>query len=407
MNEMNKNKPANRNTIAAVAQILACERSTLEEWCRAVGQPYYEISQSSQAHSLLTLLPGPGDKKGSAIPFPYERPTLFSGHVVDAKSIPEEGFIVTQDKRIIYEGLGGRNYDPVCDLGTYCQNRTDDCFMLNLGNEFHVVQEECIFFGGRKNFGHFIFQNLLRLMSLQWLSDLNLRSLPIAVYEGLPDRFFQFLDLIGFTSDKRILIPRDKVTHFESVWLLSSSMGRRTADGVFIWQEAIWALRQKVGHLMRTLKGQRPRYFLYRGDANWRRLVNESDLSKVLETYRIQPIDLSTLPATEQIRTISNAEIIVVELGAAGGISVFSPPDCAIIELSPPGVGGALGPIAFAMILGQAFNRIYGRPASIEEINSNGLSAPISDDPVDRDYFIAPEILDFILSSAETHLRRN
>lgn len=381
-------------------------RTALADWCQTNNEPFFAISAwSDTLYALNVLKPQVQGEKPKRTVVSFKRPAVFAGRVSRVTMIPHEGFICTPDLCLIYEGLAARDYAPIDDLGGYGKGwDSDGRLLLALQNVDTPVREECIFFGGSKNFGHFIFQNLLRLSLLNWLPQL--RSLPLAVFEGLPPRYLEFLDILGFPSERRILIPRDRPVPFDRAWMLSSPMYRRAPEHPMIWPESIWALRAATGHLNRPVSGKRPRYYLPRGNASWRRLINEPQLMSLMEKYDVQPIDFSVMSAVEQIRTISNAEMVISVLGAASEITIFTPSDCAVIDLSPPGFAGTFGPVAFAAVLNQAYARIFGKEVTAAEVAAAGLPPSVGDKEIDLDFFIPPEELERALIDADVHCRR-
>jgi hypothetical protein len=173
-----------------------------------------------------------------------------------------------------------------------------------------------------------------------------------------------------------------------------------------IWPDAVWSMRAATAQYARPLNKQRPRLYIPRGVAGWRRLGNETEVLSILNSFGVHSIDLSNLSAAEQIGAVSNAELIVCVLGAASEITVFAPPDCAIIELTPPEFVGTFGPVAFADIYGQPFARLVGRALSVEETAAAGLAASTSGHVIDKDFGIDGESLKAFLAAADRYCRR-
>ena len=239
----------------------------LGAWCHLHQQPYREIASWNPSVSFLRpILP----ENGTLEVFQYERPKMFAGRVSGVSLVPSEGLVCTGDDRLIYEGLGARDYNPKADLGRFCRGsvgRSD--FLISLGEHGPSVSQDCIFCGGNKNFGHFIFQNLLRLALLTWLPDIE--PLPIAVYDDLPRRYYKFLDLLGFPESRRIAVQRALPTRFEKIWMLSSPMYRWHHKKAMIWPDAAWWLRGATAHLSRPVNlAARPRLYISRAAADWR-----------------------------------------------------------------------------------------------------------------------------------------
>ncbi|MBM3515717.1 MAG: glycosyltransferase family 61 protein [Alphaproteobacteria bacterium] len=319
---------------------------------------------------------------------------------------PQHYHVCTADGKLIYKGLLASKSDPLKWLGRHGHGQDQNGkYLIDLTEIAPPIPQDAIFLGGKTNFGHFIFEGLMRIALLSWFPDLG--RLPIVVYDDLPLRYLEFLTLMGIVPERRIAISRSHPTAFASVWLLSAPLHRESPRSIpAIWPDVIWAVRQAFAHVFQPVNMPRPRYYLYRDQARWRRLTNEPKVIELLSRYKIQPINLADLGAEEQIRKVSNAEIIITPWGAGSAISVFAPVDCIIVELSPPNVSGALGSFGFAAICGRPFIRREGHYANAEDIKAAGLPENPSKLKVDADFSIDLADLERHITAAETY-RKN
>jgi len=371
--------------------------ATLDAYCHARHQPYVEFAPPRPARDHILLgIGGDGDRLP---PLKFGSPRMFAGRIERTTILSPYGFACTEIGVLIYEGLSGRDYAPVEDLAGFARGADVDGVQIELPPNRTVVADECVFFGGIGNFGHFIFAYLLKLASFHWLPEL--RHLPLAVYDSMPPRFLEFLDILGFPAERRILIPEAAVD-FKRVWLLSSPMARDANVVPVIWPEALWSARIATAGLHRPTNVARPRLLIPRGDAGWRRVINEQEMVNVLGRFGVGAVDLSKMSARDQIATVSNASLFVSMGGAASEIAVFLPPDCAVIEIVPAKLGGALGPIAFAAAYNQPYARIVGRVASDAEVAEAGLPAPPPEHFYDKDFFVDCVELERLLAAATT-----
>lgn len=376
--------------------------STLEAWCRQHDEPY-GVPVAPAPRITMNI-----DRPGVAAPltFHYNRPAMYFGRLREATILPPAGYICTPDGAVIHRGLTHHNGKPLNAIGPFLQEaRSDGSFRLSLEPRGPTVKEECVFFGGSDNFGHFITENLLRLSLRKWVPDV--ADLPIAVYRHLPARFLEFLDLIGYPSTRRIQIAGGVATRFDKVWILSSPMFRESdTSDVEIWPEALTTLRADVARCFRNIGRSRPRLYVGRRNVRWRRMVNQDEIVGVLRSFGVEEIDLQPLSARDQIASVSNAEIIVTEFGAGAAITAFSPPDCIVIELAPPNFTAFFGPPVFAAVMGQMIYRITGRVATPDERSASGLPGAEVPHAFDRDYVMDREQLRIALALADQHCRR-
>jgi len=366
-------------------------------WCRSRGQPYREFASSRELSLSFNSLVR--DDPTLNVALKSHSPAMFVGCVTNARLVPHEGFVCTPDQHILYEALAYKDSNPKEGLGRFCigVDKTGRCVMV-LPDHSPRVGENCVFIGGNKNFGHFIIQNLLRVALLKDLPEV--RDLPIAVYDGLPQRYLQFLDLLGYPATRRITIAADVPTRFDNVWLLSSPMYRQRDESAQIWPPAVEKLRSALAQSTRS-GDKRPRLFLSRANAQWRRLVNEPDILATCAKFGVIPVDLGSLAAKDQVAAIGNAEIVVCPAGASSQVTAFAPPDCAVIELFPPDVVAFFGPRAFAAMSAQPYARVVGQTASADDTAAAGLPALLSTNKYDQDYIVASAAVERVLAAAD------
>lgn len=86
------------------------------------------------------------------------------------------------------------------------------------------------------------------------------------------------------------------------------------------------------------LSGPRQRIYVTRGpSANNRTVLNDDEVSALLESRGFVLVDPGTMSVAEQIRTFANADVIVATHGAALANLVFATPGATVIELFPVG----------------------------------------------------------------------
>jgi capsular polysaccharide biosynthesis protein len=86
------------------------------------------------------------------------------------------------------------------------------------------------------------------------------------------------------------------------------------------------------------LTGPRQRIYVTRGpSANNRAVLNDDEVTALLESRGFVLVDPGTMSVAEQIRTFANADVIVATHGAALANLVFASPGATVIELFPVG----------------------------------------------------------------------
>ncbi len=366
---------------------------TLAEWCGAHNQPYTSIEPGGGMVQRF----GVGQKF-----LDVTSPPVFLGRLSDSLILPVSTFSCTPDHTLIHAGLTHRDYALASDIGPFLiEDLAENKFLLRIPNNMPTVDQECIFLGGRANFGHFLFESLMRWAIGSQIP--NSDSLPVAIYDGLPARFYEFLDLAGIPKTRRILLDPAVPTRFRRLWRASSPLYRSADKDPLWWPEGVRFINREVRS--RALSNDsppnttpRPILYVARGAENWRRILNEADVIECVRRYGGTPVSFDGLPAKEQVQMVGNARAMILPVGAAAAVSLFAPMDCAVLELVPPTIGALFGPVAYATCLGQPYVRLLCPSATPADVAAAGLKIH-SIERIDTDYWVDCNKLEAVLKT--------
>ncbi len=222
-----------------------------------------------------------------------------------------------------------------------------------------AISDTAVLIGGASNYYHWVIDDLPRLASLPALP----KSLPVLL--NAPMAFQETsLELLGVDQSRlHAMAPasgyefRRLVVAFNPDFPRQASglldVERQTASGPAL----AWLRRQFAPWMKAT--GPR-RIFISRGAAQFRRLVNESEIESILLAHGFQSVRLEDLSMAEQIALFSSAEAVIGAHGAGFTNLVFAPAGCKILELHPPGRLPAYFR-AIAEQLGQDHHSLDGR----------------------------------------------
>lgn len=283
-------------------------------------------------------------------------------------------FLHAKDGASIYHGQSFQNGLEISGFREYSalqiQARTD------LFQQY--IEDECIFIGGAwpsepreaPNFGHFIFEYLMRLAVFD-LAGVLKRDLPVVIYDNLPRRWLGFFALAGVAESRLVQIPIDRPPAFKKVWVSSCPNSRDSHGSHRMWPAAIHWLRARLLSNAGTSTPPK-RVYLGRKNARWRRVQNEGAVVALLDRYAFQSVEMSEMTAAEQVQVIRNAEIIVVACGATSVMTQLAPEHCIVIHLAPQNIGeGLWGALGSAMVLRQVIERIDCQAVkSVQERNT-------------------------------------
>jgi capsular polysaccharide biosynthesis protein len=366
----------------------------MQDWCSRNGAPFYELAPLGSVVLVHQPLTGAASEATT-----YGRSHVFCARIPAPTIFGQHGFVWTHDGCVIAHGLSHNNYLHAQlipeELERYAPQR---------GAPTPRIEEECVFFGGAvgpnaPNFGHFIFQHLLKLHAIRQIPEA--ASLPLAVYRDVPPRHLEFLDLAGYPEARRIYVDHHRPVAFANAWVPSTPFyrGHYNDRQAYIYPDAIFGLRDVMTDRTRiAATGDRPRIYVPRTNAQWRRVVNDGEVLALLASYGVTVARLEEMSAAEQIALVSQAELIVMPTGAASPITMFAPNDCIVMELTNRHLVGTFGSVAFSHVLGQVLHRIVG-----EDVPSAALhERPM----IDMDFRVPVTALATALDAAATLVSR-
>lgn len=137
------------------------------------------------------------------------------------------------------------------------------------------------------------------------------------------------LDLLGITSDRRISAAPGTHVRARQTLLPSDPPNVVTPEACDYLRHALLPAALERSPAAASL----PRLFISRRNARWRTIVNESELSVLLEARGFTTIVLEEYALSDQIRLFHNAEIVVAPHGAGLANLVFSRAGTSVLEI--------------------------------------------------------------------------
>lgn len=365
-----------------------------KDYCEDHGHPFIEFA-TPQPLALIER-----DVFGNQARFDCGRSHVFAGLVEDVR-VFGPGFIVTADGNCLLHGLTHGNYPQVLEtlLQGYLVNKVANSVIeLEIRDDAPSIDDELVLLWGSRNFGHWLFTYLHRLV----LTSLHpeLRDKKLLVMGETPERYVPWLMRMGYAEERLVRAP--DCARIARLWLPSCPhyRGHYSDMNIYTFPEAVNWFRDRV--LPRQAPGGRKsgeRIYLSRAKANWRRAVNEDALMARLERLDVRRVFIEELTIEEQIDVVSRAELIVLAAGATSPMTMLAPNNASIIELCLPGFSGIFGSRLWAQILGQRFSRIDVTPVD------SGIA--MSNPATDRDGIVPVEDVAKLIAAADsTRARR-
>jgi capsular polysaccharide biosynthesis protein len=356
----------------------------MEDWCSRNGEPFYELAALGSQAIAHQPLAGAVSQATT-----YGRSQVFCARISNPVFFGKSGFVWTRDGQVIAHGLTHKHYDLAQIVAEELAAFSPQC-----GAPGPRIEQECVFLGGSANFGHFMFQHMTKLHAVGQVAEA--RKLPLAVYRNMPRRYLDFLDLAGYPDSRRIYVDHDRPVAFANAWVPSTSFYRGHYDDreAYIYPEAAFGLRSMMLGRTRVAGAPRPRIYVPRTNAQWRRVMNEDEIMALLVNHGFTAVHLEQMSAAEQIDLVSRAEMIVMAGGASSPITMFAPTDCVVVEMVNRHIVGTFGAVAFGHILGFVVQRLVGEDVP---------SADLRDRPmIDMNYRVPVAMMAAVLDAAAT-----
>ena len=350
-------------------------------YCREMGYPFFEAAQPKplvlRERSLL----------GTEANLKCNVAHAFIARVDNAR-VFGPGFLLTPDGHCLLHGLYSANYSQAMKvlLQPYLAAKLVDAHVsLELPAERPVLDEEAVLLWGSTNFGHWLWTYLHRL-TFVWQHQ-RLRGLKIVVADETPERFMPWLARLGI-GPQQIVRVQDG-TAIRRLWVPSIPhyRGHYEDREVYTWPDAVRSFREAVLGPRATAipsEERRERIYISRDRAQWRKAVNEEELTAMLEQAGVRRVFLEELSVDEQIDLVSRSELIVLMAGGASPVTMLAPRDASIVEVCLPGFSGIFGSRLWAQILGQGFARVDATPVVTEGPMSNPATDHNAQVPVDK-----------------------
>lgn len=200
------------------------------------------------------------------------------------------------------------------------------------GITFHyskeVKLEPGFFIGGFNNIGHWLFNHLAKLVFYKnsfgklkfFISDV-----------GMPIKFVDYLKFFGISQDQIVFLESDVLYRSEKIYHPMMPWHADIFGNVLFLPQALKFLREKL-----TNCEYKPTKNIYipRKNANWRKILNESELIELLSKFDFEIIYPENMSLEEQITIGSQTKNLITGFGAAINFFIFMQSGTNIIQLS-------------------------------------------------------------------------
>ena len=178
---------------------------------------------------------------------------------------------------------------------------------------------------------HWMFDILPRLELIK-RSEINFNDIDWFVVNSVSKPYQQeTLKLLGVPSEK--IIESDRHSHIQATELIVSSF-----PGYLDWvpEGTVKFLRQTFLPQIDLVSNQADKIYISREKAKNRRLVNETEVSQLLNKFGFTTVFLEEMSFLEQVAIFANAKVIVAPHGSGLTNLAFCSPNAKVVELFSP-----------------------------------------------------------------------
>ena len=234
----------------------------------------------------------PADAEYAGLPAPY------LARVDNVTLVPADWLLISAHDDLLVETL---HHVPVPKLGRFAavQEVAGQVVKLRPPSREDSIAEPCILLGGHWSHYHWLVDYLPRVFAAGQFADL--RDLRFLVSRNLAPAQRQSLLLAGVGEERLLPLDDDAFYRIATLWV--PSIFSRT--GIVHPLVPRW-LRQTYSDALGST-GPRLRLFVSRRDAARRKLLNETEISAILEPLGFQTIVPGELSFEDQVRTFARA----------------------------------------------------------------------------------------------------
>ncbi len=146
------------------------------------------------------------------------------------------------------------------------------------------------------------------------------------ISEEVPSNFLTILPFFGIHETKILRIGRNDKIQFKHLYL-SSLPGSEGRSGR-------WSIEYVRNKLIGTIQSDpKVKYYIKRGNAKQRHILNESEVISFLENEGFEILDTGSISINEQIKKMRKASMVISMHGAALTNLLFTSEGCKVIEI--------------------------------------------------------------------------
>jgi len=312
--------------------------------------------------------------------FPQKKAVM--ADVDNARILGDSNVILNKDSNACVESIV---FNPNVENKVFGSNYLDYFKFENGENKFLSSKNnyfnEAIFIGSNLNFGHWLHNNLAKLI---FFDDGEI-ELPIVINENTPKKYVECLKLIGIKEKNIIYLKAGEVSFFNKLYIPMMPW-HVDYEGTLWWIPNSFKTLRKYFAIDRLDHKKELKIFISRNDTTHRRVENEDKIFNELEKMGFIRIIPSKLSIIEQVDLAGRASVVISPCGANSFLFLFMQDSAKLIELSPPHVTMDVTGM-FAKKCNLDFRQVIGELSSTE--NKDPFSLPDSwfiEKNIDRKY---------------------
>jgi capsular polysaccharide biosynthesis protein len=253
----------------------------------------------------------------------YEIGETFRCSIPHALVVNPTGLVITSDREIIRQSVDGQKLN-INFQAKQIKEKFNDSNILS-GTYISLLS----YWSHSHNFAHWLMDCLPKLALIESLDSSVKKNLKFIIPDNSPPYIVDSLKLLGIPENQTIQIQEESIIVENLILCRAAENPGRPKKIHFL------AIRNKLLSSVVNEKNVRlptKRIYISRSQSS-RRIVNEEEILQILTKYNFEVIHCEKMSLAEQIRTFSEAEIVLGPHGAGMYNQIFCNSGISIVEI--------------------------------------------------------------------------
>jgi len=252
-------------------------------------------------------------------------------HIKNASILGQSNIILNERYEFALEKIvfNENNADKILNLN-------EEPFFDFINSRYYFTDEisikKGIFLGTHWNFGHWIFNHIMRLFFIN--QDIWKYS-NIIVSDSLNENYTSVLISMGIPTENIIRVKTSQILHVEDL-LIPQMPWVQLGKSLYMAKQCLPWMRKQLGVNENTNTNENKKVFITRENEKHRRVTNEQELYQIAQGFGFDLVDIGRLSTKEQLILGQKTSHLISPMGANSTFFLYTRNNAKMLELSLP-----------------------------------------------------------------------